>query len=624
MKKILAMLLVFAMALTMVPMTMVGSALAADETVNKYEMAAQETVREGVWLNQALEAGDIVSFYIYIGDADDITNVKLYARDAQSPKVYGYYCDGTVPSDEGEATQVYGSSLVYMGEDVGNGWYKVNFFIKTGQSCPSGISIQTVPVDEDLSVGECIIAGIKVNGVELDSSKVLAKNGGTAITPSTMNIPSDLVAQQNSHIAGMKVSVGTDISVNCYAEDIPEGATAVVKFIVAGKDVEVEGKVTEVEGEYVFTYTGLLPEQMGDDITMELYVDGVLVDSKTKSVEDYLNSLKTPAGDAIKMTYEVSSTNDRLQFYVEGLGITADSTIELVVKLPATIKENALGKVRVRTGSNAGQSTDVYCTIADGIAAGLIHSLGDDWYKITATVPGNAAATDTVCVTIYYATATEGFYAGQSVWVQSVKVISETGITTCTSNNLDPEKIRESAATIDSSVAVPGPSVLDNLVNDMLMYGAAAQEYRDYNVEDLVADLDDLEFEALASTYKVVSNGTDYKFTAATLWYDYTNNIIFKFQAADTANLTVEINDVEVEYEDLGNGTYKVMTDAISAVDFDKEYTAELIVGGNVAASATYSVNSYVYAKQASDNANLANLVKALYNYGASADVYAE
>jgi len=65
-----------------------------------------------------------------------------------------------------------------------------------------------------------------------------------------------------------------------------------------------------------------------------------------------------------------------------------------------------------------------------------------------------------------------------------------------------------------------------------------------------------------------------------------------------------------------------IYTDGISATQFDKLYTVQLYVGEVLHQTATYSVNSYVYAKHNSSNTNLAALVDALYNYGKSAKAY--
>ena len=63
----------------------------------------------------------------------------------------------------------------------------------------------------------------------------------------------------------------------------------------------------------------------------------------------------------------------------------------------------------------------------------------------------------------------------------------------------------------------------------------------------------------------------------------------------------------------------------INADDFAKTVTASFVKSGaGVGNTVSYSVNAYIQAKQNDSNTALANLVKALYNYGASAAAYTE
>ncbi|MBQ8432515.1 MAG: hypothetical protein IJX28_06490, partial [Clostridia bacterium] len=69
--------------------------------------------------------------------------------------------------------------------------------------------------------------------------------------------------------------------------------------------------------------------------------------------------------------------------------------------------------------------------------------------------------------------------------------------------------------------------------------------------------------------------------------------------------------------------TEKVLyTEDIAATDFDAIYTFELYEGETLVQTLTYSINSYANAKQHSANATMAELAKALYRYGASAEAY--
>ena len=75
-----------------------------------------------------------------------------------------------------------------------------------------------------------------------------------------------------------------------------------------------------------------------------------------------------------------------------------------------------------------------------------------------------------------------------------------------------------------------------------------------------------------------------------------------------------------VDYEESGNGNYIAYTEGISATQFAKLYTIELLVNGETVQTLTYSINSYIYAKW--DSENMKNLARALYAYGTSAVKY--
>ena len=89
---------------------------------------------------------------------------------------------------------------------------------------------------------------------------------------------------------------------------------------------------------------------------------------------------------------------------------------------------------------------------------------------------------------------------------------------------------------------------------------------------------------------------------------------------ADTETSTPA--DGEIDVTETTADTYIFYTDPVDATEFDKVFTAELSVDGEVIQTLTYSVKSYVYAKQNGENAEMAALARALYAYGRSAIAY--
>ena len=184
----------------------------------------------------------------------------------------------------------------------------------------------------------------------------------------------------------------------------------------------------------------------------------------------------------------------------------------------------------------------------------------------------------------------------------------------------------------DALAANPNNEALATLLADLLAYGDASQKYTGYQEEAPVSDgfpASPSEWQEVTSTDFTLTDSTrdDIRFTAAGVRFAYVNRIYFKIKAADLTGVTVTIDGKAYFADDLElventDGTYILYTDAIYATEFDKVFTAELSVDGDVIQTVTYSVKSYVYAKQNTENDRMAELARALYNYGLSAVAY--
>ena len=181
---------------------------------------------------------------------------------------------------------------------------------------------------------------------------------------------------------------------------------------------------------------------------------------------------------------------------------------------------------------------------------------------------------------------------------------------------------------------------LRTLLSDMLAYGAAAQNYVSYKATALVSDdseLTNLTFSTFTpiSGYVPVFAGADapdvyWKAAGLTLRNNVAMN--FTFYAEDITGLSIKVtlNGREetfttfVPVEGKAN-TYKVTFYDITATEFYEDVTATFYRNNaQVGNGLTYSINTYICAKQNDSNPALAALVQALYNYGTSAKAYAE
>ncbi len=169
-----------------------------------------------------------------------------------------------------------------------------------------------------------------------------------------------------------------------------------------------------------------------------------------------------------------------------------------------------------------------------------------------------------------------------------------------------------------------------NLINDLLVYAGAAQRYSGTNIDNLADDgiTGSTTYVAPSATDKSVSNnGQLVTIKSATVYFETTNRIRFTFETdEDISGLTFKLKvnggeEVEVTCEASGKNRYIIMTDAIEAIGFDDVYTLTVYDGATAGASATYSVNSYVYS-MADRGSSSSELAQATYIYGQSAEAY--
>lgn len=215
--------------------------------------------------------------------------------------------------------------------------------------------------------------------------------------------------------------------------------------------------------------------------------------------------------------------------------------------------------------------------------------------------------------------------------------ISATLTATCDDEQLSDEIAEYSVRTycVNQLAKDSISAELRTLLSDVLAYGAAAQTYMNYETDALVNVGDDIN-NPTYSTYADLSDLTaTFEGTASDnlCWVGaglkLTNSVamFFRFYAESTDDLTVTvaINGREETFTEFTavdgmEDVYEITFAGIKANEFGAPVTASFSNGGN---TVSYSVNAYVCAKQADSDANLAALVKALYNYGAAAAAYA-
>ena len=185
-------------------------------------------------------------------------------------------------------------------------------------------------------------------------------------------------------------------------------------------------------------------------------------------------------------------------------------------------------------------------------------------------------------------------------------------------------------------------SAMTTLVNDLLNYGTAAQEYKFDTVENPANGvLDNPTYGEQAfpaqSNKSATLNGEEATANyavpvAATMELDYNINMVFKYNVTDdviNANFALTNNDEVVdatayEVEKVAGANYNtIIKYAIPATQLDNVITVAVADGETaVGYKATYSVADYVYAKM--NGAEQGDLVKKMYVYGTSAKAFSE
>lgn len=186
----------------------------------------------------------------------------------------------------------------------------------------------------------------------------------------------------------------------------------------------------------------------------------------------------------------------------------------------------------------------------------------------------------------------------------------------------------------ENQLAKTDDAKLIALLSDLLSYGAAAQVYTGYKTDALVTsglDLTPTAFTALdgkkVSFTGEKSEAADWYSATLGLANDLSMRFTFTAQSVDGLSVDVTINgrtQTFTKFESAGDGRYAVTFRGIKATEFDDAVTAVFKQNGTpIGRTVTYSVNTYISNTHACDNASLAALVQALYNYGASAEAYA-
>ncbi len=187
----------------------------------------------------------------------------------------------------------------------------------------------------------------------------------------------------------------------------------------------------------------------------------------------------------------------------------------------------------------------------------------------------------------------------------------------------DNYSVKENLETVRDTVAETTEEQ-KALINATLVYGAAAQQYRKYNTDNLVAEIPD---NLTGPDKKNVREKTDstvsgLEFTAAGVNFDYCNRVYIKYEntTGTDAEVKVFIGNKQCATKVVeNNGVITVYSDALKATELGTTVRFEIWQNGAEVQELKYSVNDYVFGMKNTDDVALKNLIFALYQYGVAA-----
>lgn len=208
---------------------------------------------------------------------------------------YTYYKleDGTngSPNLRGKISYSNGDNLritVHVGADYasGNNAYYV-IYNKTTKTVLREGAFEYNPINYNRTIG------VFLDGMEYKLDQLNVWNGAMPEGDHTKNV-------EGAKLQGANVTLGESIALN-YTANVSEAvanAGASFKFTMNGNTTTVPATIDGTTA--TATFTNIAPQCIGDKIKAEIYSNGVLLDSSSYSVKEYLNTVATTGTDEQK------------------------------------------------------------------------------------------------------------------------------------------------------------------------------------------------------------------------------------------------------------------------------------------------------------------------------------
>ena len=440
-------------------------------------------------------------------------------------------------------------------------------------------------------------------------------------------------------VVTLLANVTETVTVNKAVTITKNGFTAV---IVAGDGFEVvetdEAYVVSVVEEPVSTYTvsGTIKSSGSetDPVTIKLIAEGASEASYEVTVTGNTASYTIPNVAAGNYTMVVSKNAhmDYPKNQTEHTKITVDSdrTVDIELALGSGTKQFRISSVNLKLQDNVSVKykadvpanfTDVYMVFTinkkETVVSDYTIDATNGRYEFVFAGVNPQCMGDNICATIY----------GTCNGTQVSYTVAEYSVRTYCVRQFEKETTS---------------TALRRLLSDLLVYGEKAQISENWQVDQLVtkgldAQLTPSTFQTLGASHNKQSisgeKSADIDWKGASVYLANEVRIRLVLETKDPSNFTYEVtigNNKATVYtaDDLvpvanKENQYHLYVKGINATGFSLPVTARFMQNGTQTGRAvTYSVNTYLYKNQNHSNQKLADLLRALYNYGESARVY--
>ena len=400
-----------------------------------------------------------------------------------------------------------------------------------------------------------------------------------------------------SAIGDASVTLSAQVITENLPENVPENTELVLEVTLTGATFEGGQAQVTIPFEKEVPTGKVVKVYYVDDLGNKTDMNAIFENGKVTFLTNHFSTY-------VLVFEEEEVADDTLRFYGASLTLQNNLRINFLVT-KALIDENGYENLYVRFGMNGNE-----IVVSD-------YTVDGDYYKFSFSNIAPDKMNDTITATLY---ATRGGVEYSDELEYSI------------------------AQYCYSMLSKEGTSdALRTLLVDLLRYGAASQIYTGHHTDALVdaaltaeqlawgtAADPDMTSVANADYHEVEDPSVVWNGVSLNLRDSITMQFIFTVSSVEGITIKVEngngdiLKEISADELAISGGYYIAKFNGLTAGQMsDTVYVTAYLGDTAISNTVAYSIESYAYAKQNDSNENLANLVKAMMNYGNAAVAYA-